>query len=470
MKKISKIKSMLTYNLKSLIGFEIIYKLSTTIIFVPLFLSIFKLITKVSGYTYLTFENIFNFVLNPLTILFLLILILIMTFYTISDISTIILILDSSYQKKKITIKEAFILSLKKSIQVFKPQNILFSFLIIFLIPFLNLGISSSFISTISIPEFILDFIMHNNFLLIIYLLVIFFLSVLLFKWLYAMHYYILEDCNFKEACHKSSTLSKKNKLKDFLRIILIELVMFILYFIFILLGIILILFLTKIFNKTNILSNLSITIIWLLIALSFVILSLLTTPICYAIISVLYYNHKEKNNEEIKHIKVNEKEIKKASKKFTILKYTIIVLIIVSSSIFTYSLLNGHYDFNIEYIRTMEVTAHRGASKLYPENTMAAFIGAKELNADWIELDVQQTKDQKLIILHDTNLKRTTGLNKNTWDATYDEIAKLDAGSFFSSKFKGEKIPLLEDVISFAKENNIKLAMKLILKRRSGK
>lgn len=462
MKKISKVKNILKFNLKPLIGFEIIYKLSTSIIFIPLFLSIFKLITKVSGYTYLTFENIFNFLLNPLTLIFLLFLILIMTFYTIIDISTIIIILDSSYAQKKITIKEAFILSLKKSIQVFKPQNILLSFLIIFLIPFLHLGISSSFISTISIPEFILDFIMNNNFLLAIYIILVILLCYLLFKWLYAIHYYVLEDCDFKEARKKSTNLSKKNKFKDFLSIVITELIISAIYFLFIFLGIVLILILTKVFSKTNLFSNLSITIIWLLIALSFVVLTLLTTPICYAIISVLYYQHKQKNNEEIKHLKINAKEIKQATKKFNILKYSVCFLILVSSLLFTYSLLNGKYNFNIEYLRTMEVTAHRGASKLYPENTMAAFVGAKQLNADWIELDVQQTKDEKLIVLHDTNFKRTTGVNKNSWQTTYEEVEKLDAGSFFSSEFKGEKIPLLEEVLDFAKKNNIKLNIEL--------
>ncbi len=462
MKKISKVKNILKFNLKPLIGFEIIYKLSTSIIFIPLFLSIFKLITKVSGYTYLTFENIFNFLLNPLTLIFLLFLILIMTFYTIIDISTIIIILDSSYAQKKITIKEAFILSLKKSIQVFKPQNILLSFLIMFLIPFLHLGISSSFISTISIPEFILDFIMNNNFLLAIYIILVILLCYLLFKWLYAIHYYVLEDCDFKEARKKSTNLSKKNKFKDFLSIVITELIISAIYFLFIFLGIVLILILTKVFSKTNLFSNLSITIIWLLIALSFVVLTLLTTPICYAIISVLYYQHKQKNNEEIKHLKINAKEIKQATKKFNILKYSVCFLILVSSLLFTYSLLNGKYNFNIEYLRTMEVTAHRGASKLYPENTMAAFVGAKQLNADWIELDVQQTKDEKLIVLHDTNFKRTTGVNKNSWQTTYEEVEKLDAGSFFSSEFKGEKIPLLEEVLDFAKKNNIKLNIEL--------
>ncbi len=462
MKNFKKVKNMLTYNLKTLAGFELIYKLITTIIFIPIFLSMFKLTLKVSGLSYLTFENIITFLSNPLVILFLLLLIIIMTFYTLIDISTVVIILDKSYQKSKITIKEALILAFQKSLKVFNWKNIGLPFLVLFLIPFLNIGVSSSFISTISIPEFILDYITSNKFLIILYSILIIILIFILFRWLYSLHYFILEDCNFKEARSKSINLSKKHKIKDFLSIMLVQLLITIFYILFILIGIVLISVLYKIFGKINILGNLSITIIWLLIAISFVIILLLGTPISYATISALYYNHKENIKEKIKHIKTSTEIKEKINKRFNIFKGVVVGLILLSATLFTYSVLNNKYDFKIEYVRTMEITAHRGASSKYPENTMSAFKGAKELGADWIELDVQQTKDKVLIVLHDTNLKRTTGVSKNTWEVTYDEVQKLDAGSFFSEDFKGEKIPTLEEVIQFAKENNIKLNIEL--------
>ena len=92
----------------------------------------------------------------------------------------------------------------------------------------------------------------------------------------------------------------------------------------------------------------------------------------------------------------------------------------------------------------------------------MLAFKGARKLGADWIELDVQQTKDGRIIVIHDSNLKRITGLKKNVWELTYDEINALDAGSHFNKKYKGEKIPLLEEVIKWAKENKVKLNIEL--------
>ena len=92
----------------------------------------------------------------------------------------------------------------------------------------------------------------------------------------------------------------------------------------------------------------------------------------------------------------------------------------------------------------------------------MVAFREAKNLGANWIELDVQMTKDNQLIVIHDSSFKRTTGVDKNTWELTLEEVKELDAGSFKDKKFQGEKIPTLEEVIIFAKENNIKLNIEL--------
>ena len=80
MKTSKKVKNMLTYNLKTLINFEVIYKLSSTIIFIPIFLGIFNTIVKITGYSYITLENVLGFLTNPLTIIMIFLLLLLMTF------------------------------------------------------------------------------------------------------------------------------------------------------------------------------------------------------------------------------------------------------------------------------------------------------------------------------------------------------------------------------------------------------
>ena len=435
MKKIKNALLMIKRNIWVLVGFEAVFKLLSTLIFMPLFLGCFNLIMKYTGFTYLTFENIFAFLSEPITLLLLLLLIIFMTFYTMFDITTIIIILDLSYQNKKAPILDVLKLSFKKCLRIFNPINITISFFILFLIPFLNIGLTSSFISSVSVPEFML----------------------------YSLHFFVLENVSFRKARKLSKNLSAKRHIKDFLSMFIVQFTMVLLYLIFIGLGILLIFGIQHFLGNIVILESVMTTIIWVFIALSLIVFLLLITPISYTTISVLYYDLKEKREEEIKYIEIKETEIgDKNNRKLKKIILGFIVLAIICGSVFTYGIYKGKYNLNIEFTRTLEVTAHRGASLKYPENTMSAFKGAKELGADWIELDVAETKDGYIVVTHDTNFKRTAGVDKNIWDMTLEEVKELDVGSFFNKKFKGEKVPTLEETLLFAKNNNIKLNIEL--------
>ena len=461
MKKMKMVWGMLKYNFKTLVAFECLFKLVTLFFFTPFFLKIFNWIMKVTGYSYLTFENIFTFLFHPTTLFLLLILILLMMIYTMFDITTIIIILDQSYQKKKIHLKDAVFISLKKCKTLLHIQNLPLAFLVLFLLPFLNLGSFSSLITTIRIPEFILDFIAGNGALLSLFMIVMFFFMLLFLRWMYAIHYYILEDVSFKKARVCSKNLGKGHYFRDFFFFFSVQFLIVFFYFLFLFLGILLIAFLNELFSKILLVKTVMTTVVWVFIAISFFIVTLLAMPISYAEISVLYYLRKMKKKEPIKNYKVSSSKTKTyhGYSKFFI---PLCLLMILFGSIYTYGIYTGKYHLNFKIRREIEVTAHRGDSKHYPENTMSAFKGAKKLGADWIELDVQMTRDGEIIVIHDTSLQRTTGLHKNTWELSYDEIRKLDAGSFFDEKYKDERIPLLKEVLLYAKENHIKLNIEL--------
>lgn len=95
-----------------------------------------------------------------------------------------------------------------------------------------------------------------------------------------------------------------------------------------------------------------------------------------------------------------------------------------------------------------VETVAHRGAAGYAPENTMAAFQKGVDMKADYIEIDVQQTKDGELVVIHDVTLDRTTNGTGYVKDHTLEEIRQLDAGSYFAPEFAGEKVPTFEEVL----------------------
>jgi glycerophosphoryl diester phosphodiesterase len=92
-------------------------------------------------------------------------------------------------------------------------------------------------------------------------------------------------------------------------------------------------------------------------------------------------------------------------------------------------------------------VFAHRGASLHAPENTISAFKLAVELGADGIELDVMLTRDQQIVVIHDSTLDRTTDVEGFVGEMDLNELCDLDAGSWFGDEFRFERIPTLEEV-----------------------
>jgi glycerophosphoryl diester phosphodiesterase len=97
---------------------------------------------------------------------------------------------------------------------------------------------------------------------------------------------------------------------------------------------------------------------------------------------------------------------------------------------------------------KDFKIIAHKGASGIAPENTLASFQAALDIGVDIIELDVRQTKDEEIIVFHDQFLDRTTNGMGNVHEYTLEQLKQLDAGSWFSSKFSDQKIPTLKEVL----------------------
>ncbi|RLQ94040.1 glycerophosphodiester phosphodiesterase [Falsibacillus albus] len=107
-------------------------------------------------------------------------------------------------------------------------------------------------------------------------------------------------------------------------------------------------------------------------------------------------------------------------------------------------------------------VFAHRGCSGTHPENTMAAIHAAIEADVDGIEIDVQKAKDGTLVVMHDEAVDRTTNGKGLIKDLTWDELNSLDAGGWFSPKFKGEKVPAFDEVLEALKGTSIILNVEM--------
>lgn len=110
-----------------------------------------------------------------------------------------------------------------------------------------------------------------------------------------------------------------------------------------------------------------------------------------------------------------------------------------------------GQVALRTQPLTTTQVIAHRGGASYAPENTLAAFKNAIAQGADWLEFDVQMTRDGALVVIHDETVDRTTNGTGAVRDLSLEQIKALDAGN-------GEQIPTFEEVVALAKASGTKI------------
>jgi glycerophosphoryl diester phosphodiesterase len=102
-----------------------------------------------------------------------------------------------------------------------------------------------------------------------------------------------------------------------------------------------------------------------------------------------------------------------------------------------------------------VEIIAHRGAAGKAPENTLASVRQAIKDGADWIEIDVQESMDGEVVVIHDSDFMKLAGKDLKIWDATLGELGKIDVGSWFGPEFSAERVPTLAKVLEETRDQS---------------
>ena len=448
-------------NWKSLVLFELSYKASVATAFTLLISLGFRLVMDVMGLTYLTRESFDIFLRHPLTLLLLFLLALLAVTCAMIDICAVVYILDCSASGFRCRMRQVLRFCLYNVPRIWHPENWPLSGMLLLLFPFLSLSMIFGLLASVSLPEFLQSSIRHNPQLYALALAGVALLPLLMMRRIYSFHYFALEGCTFREAWRRSAALGRP--FSDYGALLLAQTTftafMVLLLFGLTLLATVLGRALSGVFHH----QWLAGTVIWYAVALSLAIVFAFSLPISISCMSQLFYRRKLEIGEMTVPAYAPAHSLDPVREKMLrALRATLLALVICSLLIVGWLVNTGALNPPIEDMHILEITAHRGASALYPENTMAAFRGALELGADWIELDVQQTRDGRLVVLHDANTRRTTGVSGNIWNMTYEEVSKLDAGRLFGAQYAGEPIPLLEDVAEFARSTGIRLNIEL--------
>lgn len=424
-------------------------------VFKPLLTGVMKLALKAQGLSYLSDETIGTFIRSPLTWFFLLLIVLGMAFFTLFDICCIITCIHASFRKQAMPLLALMRKGLKTSMRVIYQRNIVMILYLLIIIPMTHALVISGYITKFTVPQFIVDYIMSHTWLAILYIGFWIYIGLRSFHWIYSLHYFCLENCNFKQARKRSWKLQKNHYWTDLIIVLGWSAACIGIYYGVILSGSWLVSRVNQALPTQDLFSSLTLSGISLLMDVCGALFFCFDLPLFFICISLLFYYRKAAAGERIPRVFrdldnayriTNTRWVKKIYMyRKRIIALSIVVVIGVN---FAYNFADRRGVLHMGLGNPVEVTAHRGYSAVYPENTIPAFKGAIQVGADWAELDVQQTADGEVIVMHDSNLKRTTGLDKEVWQVTWDEIKDLDNGSWFDKKYQTVRIPTLEEVL----------------------
>lgn len=442
--------------------FEIAFKAAIATGFTLLGSLGFNLAMRSTGRSYLTREGMAAFLAHPLTLLMLLLLLLLAVTCAMIDLCAVVYILDCSSQRFRCRMRQILRFALFNGLRMWLPRNMPLVLLLLLLTPFMSLGMACGLLATLSLPEFLLESVRTSPELYLLALAVVLLIPLALMRRAYVFHYFALEGCSLGEAMRRSRAISRR-PLRDYASLLLAQAAFTALMVLNILaltlLGSGLGGLLSRLFHRPWLAGG----VVGYSVMLSLGIVFAFSMPISCGCLSQLFYRRKREAGEGFVPAYAPARTLDPVREKMLKgLKAALLALITGGVLAVGWLVNTGMLNPPVEDVHTMEITAHRGASALYPENTMAAFRAARELGADWVELDVQQTRDGQIVVLHDPDTRRTTGVRGKVWAMTYEQIARLDAGSAFDRRFAGEPIPLLSEVAEYARDTGLRLNIEL--------
>ncbi len=432
---------MIFRNLTTLLWFELPYKILGAYFVYPGVRQIFQKILQLTEIPYLGQENISMLLRTPSAFLLTVCALCLTAYYIYLEISALLLYCEYGWHKKQISILSLWRAAFGESIRLFHAKNIPLFLLILPLMPFAAFTVSSSTLSSFAMPEFIMDFIINHPAVSILYIVLLSAINYLLFHAIFLIPTVIFQKKSFAASLKPSMRLLKKRKLATVSKLIYC--------FLFCLLSALLLYLITValLFLYTKYISDTGqgaeefrfLYIRWMAAVsiLQGLILQLSTS----AVVTALYHQYHNDTAGGSKNKKTAAYRLKRC---FAILSASFFLLL------FSETELSGAAIIPVEGVPI--VIAHRAGAFSAPENTLSALKKAEEEGAAMAEIDVQQTKDGTLIVMHDSNFKRISGIRKNVWEADMDEVKGYDAGAYFSPVYAGEKIPTLEEMLKASK------------------
>lgn len=439
--------------------FEVLYKLLTFSIAIPLIRKVSSAVLYFNGISNITNDNFLGMMKHPATWIGMLVSVYILGVMISIEFSGIFAGLHAADCGKKISAGEMFTNGLASCTSVFNIKNWLYLVFVIIVMPMASITETATLTQSFTIPGFILEGIDEKWYLQILYYGGTVALMYLVLRWIYAIPDMNIMHRSFSKAAAESSRLMHKHIWKGVIAVLICYLVLF---FIFGVLAVAIICGAAAVIAWLDPGVNVS-SVFEPIVISDAVIVYILTIVMTLPLLSSrVYIGYKRQMKEEDTVLP----EYVRPKTWLTENKWVKIGLTAcLAAGVFFF--MPARYQ-EVKLLLTNAagqtmVMAHRGDSVDAPENTLPAFQAAIDHGADAAEMDVQMTKDGTIVVMHDSSIDRTSTGSGNIWEVTYDEIKDLDNGSFFSPDFSDTRIPTLDQVIKLCKG---KLYLNIEIKR----
>ncbi|ATO50586.1 glycerophosphodiester phosphodiesterase [Brevibacillus laterosporus] len=440
----------LKYSFWNILLFEIMYRLFTIIIVIPFLSVVLKNLIQQSGYTYAANENLLYFFLTEYGILASVLLMIFSVLIIFYEFAVLILLIYYAGKEQKVHLRFVLRKALSPLQALFTFSLPVFALYLLLLRPLMKLGVSSTLLPTLAIPNFITGELFKMEYGVYLYIGVLLLVFCINIRWMFALPIIVLEEKSFWRAAKKSGEIVKKN----LGRIVIVAL--------FTIAGLFL-LFLSVdgvselLYRLSTSTSNSYLAALGAIAYTHLIyIFAIFLTPLMLSIMTWFYIR---KAGEE--EIRVMDDPHVCPDKHPTFVKrhkYKLLISYMAIVSVVIIAVVNFLYVFPAFEHKPITM-AHRGATEKGVENTLEAIQGAIDAHADYAEIDILQTKDKQLVVIHDINLSRLAGINKHVYEMTLAELREV---TLQQGRYSG-KISTLDEVIKFAK-NKIKLNIEVKL------
>lgn len=401
---------------------------------------IFELMMYFAGIHNVTQTNFYNILFHPVSLITLIVYILIMAFIMFFEFSFIVFMIYGKFNNKNYSVRTILNKSFNSMKSLIGKQFIFFLAYFITMIPIQNLGLNSVLTQDLYIPKFITEELLKTPSNAIIFLVAMLILIYINFRLFFVIPLTIISRKSLSDSIKESWEITKNHKLEIILIVLMSEVI-------FTIVSGIIVFVVIYIFEIINSSGNSLIlqTLLFTLLQAVFFFFSVMSKLVIVTTLVNIIVDKNEVSNEIIN---LESKEKRK-------FKYFNTFLTIFTISLIIYNGYNIYYTGVNENVLTI---AHRGDVEYGVENSLEALEGALKNKADYVEMDIVMTKDNKFVVLHDFNLKRLAGINKNIYDMNFDEVVGLEIkqGGFKSH------IPSFEEYVKRAKELDVKLLVEL--------